>query len=245
RSVNGAIGAGLRHVVGNEALQEIPRLLTLDGDHAAAFIGKEEWLVWDKVIHACKLAERKLIWQSGETLRDSLPQALAAGMRSPRQSDKGETAMPHSVDLVLRSGAIVTPGGLVEADLAISEGRIAAIGPIGQIAAAEEIEIRGLTVLPGVIDTQVHFREPGLTHKEDLASGTLAAIKGGVTTIFEMPNPPPPTTTAEALADKLRRAEGRAWCDHAFFVGATEENADELRYLEQLPGCAGVKMFMG
>ena len=87
--------------------------------------------------------------------------------------------MPHSVDLVLRSGAIVTPGGLVEADLAISEGRIAAIGPIGEIAAAEEIQIRGLTVLPGVIDTQVHFREPGLTHKEDLASGTLAAIKGG------------------------------------------------------------------
>jgi dihydroorotase len=153
--------------------------------------------------------------------------------------------MPHSVDLVLRSGAIVTPGGLVEADLAISEGRIAAIGPIGEIAAAEEIQIRGLTVLPGVIDTQVHFREPGLTHKEDLASGTLAAIKGGVTTIFEMPNTTPPTTTAEALADKLRRAEGRAWCDHAFFVGATEENAEELRYLEQLPGCAGVKMFMG
>ena len=153
--------------------------------------------------------------------------------------------MPHSLDLVLRGGTIVTPGGIVEADLAIAEGRIAAIGRIGETAAAEEIKIRGLTVLPGVIDPQVHFREPGLTHKEDLATGTLAAIKGGVTTIFEMPNTNPPTTSAEALADKLRRAEGRACCDYAFFVGATEENADELRHLEQLPGCAGVKLFMG
>jgi dihydroorotase len=153
--------------------------------------------------------------------------------------------MPQSVDLVLRGGTIVTPGGTVEADLAIADGRIAAIGRMGEIAAAEEIPIRGLTVLPGVIDPQVHFREPGLTHKEDLATGTLAAIKGGVTTIFEMPNTNPPTTSAEALADKLRRAEGRAWCDYAFFVGATEENTAELRHLELLPGCAGVKMFMG
>lgn len=153
--------------------------------------------------------------------------------------------MPQLIDLVLRGGRIATPGGLVEADLAIAEGRIAAIGPIGEVAAREEIQIRGLTVLPGVIDTQVHFREPGLTHKEDLATGTAAAIKGGVTTIFEMPNTSPPTTTAEALQDKLRRAEGRAWCDHAFFVGATEENAGELGQLERLPGCAGVKMFMG
>src|SRR5206468_7315851 len=134
----------------------------------------------------------------------------------------------------------VTPGGLVEGDLAIAEGRIAAIGRIGEIAAREEIHIHGLTVLPGVIDPQVHFRDPGLTHKEDLATGTMAAIKGGVTTVFEMPNTNPPTTTAETLADKLSRADGRAWCDHAFFIGATEENAEELSDLEQLPGCAGV-----
>src|SRR4051812_37922016 len=153
--------------------------------------------------------------------------------------------MPHSLDLILRGGTVVTPGGIVEADLAIAEGRIAAIGRIGEIAAREEIRIAGLTVLPGVIDPQVHFREPGLTHKEDLVTGTLAAIKGGVTTVFEMPNTSPPTTTAEALADKRRRAEGRAWCDHAFFIGASEENAPELRHLELLPGCAGVKMFMG
>jgi dihydroorotase len=153
--------------------------------------------------------------------------------------------MPQPIDLVFRGGAIVTPGGLVEGDLAIAEGRIAAIGRIGEIAAREEIHIHGLTVLPGVIDPQVHFREPGLTHKEDLATGTMAAIKGGVTTVFEMPNTNPPTTTAETLTDKLSRADGRAWCDHAFFIGATEENAEELSDLEQLPGCAGVKMFMG
>ncbi|MCI0431420.1 MAG: dihydroorotase [Rhodospirillales bacterium] len=153
--------------------------------------------------------------------------------------------MPQFIDLVLRGGRIVTPGGTVEADLAVAEGRIAAIGRIGGVDAREEIRIHGLTVLPGVIDPQVHFREPGLTHKEDLATGTAAAVKGGVTTVFEMPNTIPPTITAGALADKLRRAEGRAWCDHAFFVGATEENAGALGALERLPGCAGVKMFMG
>jgi dihydroorotase len=153
--------------------------------------------------------------------------------------------MPQLVDLVLRGGRLATPGGIVEADLALAEGKIAAIGRIGEVAAREELRIDGLTVLPGAIDPQVHFREPGLTHKEDLATGTAAAIKGGVTTIFEMPNTSPPTTTAQALEDKLARARGRAWCDHAFFVGATEENAAELAELERLPGCAGVKLFMG
>lgn len=153
--------------------------------------------------------------------------------------------MPHSIDLLLRGGRIATPGGVVEADIAIAGGRIQAIGRIGEVAAREEIRIAGLTVLPGAIDPQVHFREPGLTHKEDLATGTAGAIKGGVTTIFEMPNTSPPTTTADALADKLTRARGRAWCDHAFFVGASEENAADLAELERLPGCAGVKLFMG
>jgi len=153
--------------------------------------------------------------------------------------------MPQVIDLVLRGGRVATPGGVVEADVAIAEGRIAAIGRIGEVSAREELRIEGLTVLPGVIDPQVHFREPGLTHKEDLSTGTAAAIKGGVTTVFEMPNTTPPTTTAEALQDKLARARGRAWCDHAFFVGATEENAGALAELERLPGCAGVKLFMG
>jgi dihydroorotase len=153
--------------------------------------------------------------------------------------------MPQPIDLVLRGGRVVTPGGTIEADLALADGRIAAIGRIGAVAAREELRIAGLTVLPGAIDPQVHFREPGLTHKEDLATGTAAAIKGGVTTVFEMPNTTPPTTTAEALEDKLARARGRAWCDHAFFIGASEENAGALAGLERLPGCAGVKLFMG
>jgi dihydroorotase len=153
--------------------------------------------------------------------------------------------MPQPIDLLLRDGRIATPCGIVEADLALAEGRIAAIGRIGEVMAREEISIRGLTVLPGLIDPQVHFREPGLTHKEDLATGTASAVKGGVTSVFEMPNTDPPTTTEAALQDKLERALGRAWCDYAFFVGATEENAGALAGLERLPGCAGVKLFMG
>jgi dihydroorotase len=99
--------------------------------------------------------------------------------------------------------------------------------------------------LPGVIDTQVHFREPGNEHKEDLETGTRAAALGGVTAVFEMPNTAPPTTSADALNEKLRRARGRAHVDHAFYVGATHENADQLGELERLPGCCGVKTFMG
>ena len=107
------------------------------------------------------------------------------------------------------------------------------------------LDAGGLHVLPGVIDTQVHFREPGGEHKEDIGTGTRAAALGGVTAVFEMPNTAPPTTTEEALADKMARAELRAWCHFAFYVGATAENALLLGRLERLPGCAGVKIFMG
>ena len=100
-------------------------------------------------------------------------------------------------------------------------------------------------MLPGVIDTQVHFREPGLVHKEDLESGARAAVLGGVTAVFEMPNTKPNTDSAEAIADKLQRAHHRMWCDHAFYVGATNHNAADLAELERLPGTAGVKIFMG
>jgi dihydroorotase len=148
-------------------------------------------------------------------------------------------------DLLVKGGLSVGPSGTVTADLGIRGGKIAALGSLGSAGADEVIDARGLHVLPGVIDTQVHFREPGLTHKEDLATGTRAAILGGVTTVFEMPNTVPPTTTKEALADKLGRASGRAACDYAFYVGATGQNAEELAALESTPGCAGVKIFMG
>jgi dihydroorotase len=99
--------------------------------------------------------------------------------------------------------------------------------------------------MPGVIDSQVHFREPGLEWKEDLETGSRCAVLGGVTTVFEMPNTEPTTTDPAALADKLARAKGRMHCDHAFYIGGTHENAHLLGELERLPGCCGVKVFMG
>ncbi len=148
-------------------------------------------------------------------------------------------------DLIVRGGTIVSHASEGAGDIGVSGGRIAAIGDLSRLSADTEIEAKGLHVLPGVIDTQVHFREPGNEHKEDLETGTRAAALGGVTAVFEMPNTAPPTTTAEALNDKLRRAKGRAHVDHAFYIGATHENADQLGELERLPGCCGVKTFMG
>jgi dihydroorotase len=153
--------------------------------------------------------------------------------------------MADSFDLVIRGGICLTPAGRVATDVGVAGGRIAALGDLSRAAAAETLDAKGLHVLPGVIDTQVHFREPGLEHKEDLESGTRAAALGGVTAVFEMPNTSPSTTTAEALADKVKRAQGRVWCDIAFFVGATPDNADQLAALERRPGCCGIKIFMG
>ncbi len=144
---------------------------------------------------------------------------------------------------VLTGGTIVTRDGIRRANIAFRDGAIVAIGR--DASGGREIRIDGLTVLPGVIDSQVHFREPGHEHKETIESGTRAAVLGGVCTVFEMPNTSPPTTTAAALEDKLRRARGRAWTDHAFFVGASPDNIEDLAELECLPGCAGVKIFMG
>ncbi len=153
--------------------------------------------------------------------------------------------MAETYDLIVAGGICLAPGGRIEADVGVRDGRIAAIGRLDSGAAGTVIDAKGLHVLPGVIDSQVHFREPGLVHKEDLATGTRAAVLGGITAVFEMPNTNPNTDSEAALADKLTRAKGRAWCDHAFFIGATAENADTLGTLERLPGCSGVKMFMG
>ena len=153
--------------------------------------------------------------------------------------------MSDSFDLVLKNGTVMTPWGRVECDVAVKDGRIAALGSFANAKTAAAKDVKGLHVLPGVIDSQVHFREPGNAHKEDLESGSRAAVLGGVTSVFEMPNTNPPTTTAEALNDKLARAKGRMWCDHAFYVGATPDNAETLPALEAMPGVAGVKMFMG
>jgi dihydroorotase len=153
--------------------------------------------------------------------------------------------MGETFDLVLKGGMLVNQDGVGVRDVAVRDGRIAAIGTIDAGSAGEVVDCRGLTVLPGVIDTHVHFREPGLTHKEDLESGSRAAVLGGVTAVFEMPNTDPTTTTAAALEDKLARASGRMHCDFAFYVGATRGNTGDLAELERLPGCCGVKVFMG
>jgi dihydroorotase len=153
--------------------------------------------------------------------------------------------MSETYDLIVKGGTVWTTGGPADVDVAVRDGRIAGIGSFDAGAAGQIVDAAGLTVLPGVVDTQVHFREPGNEHKEDLESGTRAAALGGVTAVFEMPNTSPSTTTPEALQDKLDRAAGRAWTDHAFFVGASPENAEQLGELETLPGCCGVKMFMG
>jgi dihydroorotase len=150
-----------------------------------------------------------------------------------------------SYDLIIRAGNVFTPAGLARIDIAVQAGKIVALGDLSKNDAGVEIQAEGLTVLPGVIDTQVHFREPGLEHKEDLASGSLAAVKGGVTAVFEMPNTKPSTASSQALLDKVARARARMWCDHAFYMGATAENADHMAELERTAGCCGVKVFMG
>lgn len=148
-------------------------------------------------------------------------------------------------DLLIRGGTVATPSGLVEADVGVSGGRIVSIGSLGTAKATEIFEAKGLHVLPGVIDTQVHFREPGNEHKEDLESGSRAAVLGGVTAVFEMPNTNPPTTTRAAIEDKLVRAKNRMHCDYAFYVGASPSNVGALGELEKLPGVCGVKAFLG
>ena len=153
--------------------------------------------------------------------------------------------MSQTYDLIIKGGTVMLPQGATQTDVGVRGGRIMAIGNLAATAADETIDATGLHVLPGVIDTQVHFREPGGEHKEDLESGTRAAVMGGVTGVFEMPNTNPLTTSAEALTDKINRAAGRAWCNHAFYMGGTAENAHELAEIERTPGCCGIKVFMG
>lgn len=153
--------------------------------------------------------------------------------------------MAETFDLVLKGGTVVNHAGEAPADIGVKDGRIVAIGTIGEGLAGKTIGARGLHILPGVIDTQVHFREPGLELKEDLATGSRSAVLGGVTAVFEMPNTRPPTTTAQALAAKVATATDRMYCDFAFFVGAARDNIDRLGELERLPGAAGIKVFMG
>ena len=153
--------------------------------------------------------------------------------------------MAETFDRIFKGGIVVNQDGEGQRDIGVKNGVIAAIGDLSRASAGEVIDCKGLHILPGVIDSQVHFREPGLDHKEDLESGSHAAVMGGVTTVFEMPNTDPLTTTPEALADKVRRGTHRMHCDFAFWVGGTHENAKDVAELERLPGTPGIKVFMG
>ncbi len=153
--------------------------------------------------------------------------------------------MSATYDVLVKGGTVVNQDSVGVRDLGVRGGRIAAIGNLSAATAGEVIDARGLHVLPGVIDSQVHFREPGLEHKEDLESGSRGAVLGGVTAVFEMPNTKPLTTTEATLADKVRRARNRMFCDFAFYVGGTRENIDDIPMLEKLEGSAGIKVFMG
>lgn len=153
--------------------------------------------------------------------------------------------MTQTFDLLLRGGTVVTPGGEGLADIGVRDGKIVAIGSLGAADAGETVNATGLHILPGVIDSQVHFREPGLEHKENLETGARSAALGGVCTVFEMPNTNPSTITPDMLLDKLARAKDRMDVDHAFYAGATKENPHLLGEMEQMQGCCGVKVFMG
>ena len=153
--------------------------------------------------------------------------------------------MAENYDLIIRGGTVVNHDGEGLRDVGVTAGRIVAIGDLARASAGATIDAKGLHVLPGVIDTQVHFREPGLTQKEDLETGSRSAVLGGVTGVFEMPNTNPLTTGADTLADKVARGHHRMHCDFAFYVGGTRENTKDLVELERLPGCCGIKVFMG
>ena len=148
--------------------------------------------------------------------------------------------VPENLDLAQR-----TKLKMEAVDVAVQNGKIAAIGSLGSATATTVIDANHLHLLPGIIDSQVHFREPGLTHKEDLESGTRGALLGGVTCIFEMPNTSPSTTTQDAFEQKLDRAKNRCHTHYAFFIGGSPDNYQNLSQLERLPHCSGVKVFMG
>lgn len=150
----------------------------------------------------------------------------------------------RDADLTVSGGHLVTPGGVTQGDVVCLGGRGVALDAHGW-SSEEAIDARGLHVLPGVIDSQVHFGEPGMEHKETIEAGSRGAVLGGVTAVFEMPNTKPLTISAADFEEKQRRAAATSWCDYAFYIGGSAVNASQLAELEQLPGCAGVKVFMG
>ncbi len=148
-------------------------------------------------------------------------------------------------DLIVKNGTIINYNQHpLVADIAIKDAKIVEIGQ--DLSGSKQIlDASNLQILPGLIDTQVHFREPGLTHKEDLASGSKAAVLGGICTFFEMPNTKPATITLEKIEEKIAIAKKKSLANFAFYIGASEDNLEELLKIENLDGCCGVKIFLG
>ena len=147
------------------------------------------------------------------------------------------------LDLIIKDGECYINGNLEKKDIGISNNKIVEIGDLKD-KSKETFDAGGLTVLPGCIDTQVHFREPGSTDAEDLNSGSRAAVMGGITSVFEMPNTNPPTTNFKEFDKKIKLGQGM-FCNHAFYFGATAENYSTLEKLKDLKGCCGIKLFAG
>jgi dihydroorotase len=143
---------------------------------------------------------------------------------------------------LIKNAQVVFPEGVEATSVVIDGQEIADIDPAIQLAVDQTVDAAGLYLIPGVIDDQVHFREPGLTHKEDLYTATRAAAKGGVTTFLEMPNTTPQTITQEALDAKLALAAERCLVNFGFYIGATPDNLDELKRASRTPG---IKIFIG
>mgnify|MGYP003299567784 FL=1 len=149
------------------------------------------------------------------------------------------------IDLIIRNGKIVTHNNERLADIAIKNGKIFKIGKLSNLKSKKTIDAKGLHVLPGAFDTQVHFREPGNTKKENLKTGSLAAVAGGITSVFDMPNNKPSITTRKLFMKKLQTAKKRMHCNYAFYFGAEKDNIKEIKKVEKVKGCCGVKVFVG
>ena len=149
------------------------------------------------------------------------------------------------LDLIIKNGTCYIDGNLTKTDIGITNNKISHIGDLQSEKSKDLYDAENLIVLPGCLDTQVHFREPGSTDTEDLHTGSKAAIAGGITGVFEMPNTNPPTSNKKEFQRKLDLAKNRMYCNYAFYFGATADNSDDLASLKSLEGCCGIKLFAG
>ena len=152
--------------------------------------------------------------------------------------------MSDNFSLIIKNGSCYIDGKLTKSDIGLSGNKIKKIGKI-ELNSSKIYDATDKVVLPGIIDTQVHFREPGSTDAEDLESGSRAAVLGGVTALFEMPNTNPPTSNLVEFDKKLQAAKNRMHSNYAFYFGATPDNTNQLAQLKDVEGCCGVKLFAG